>query len=158
VSLLNVLGAGETVTREFNGLRIDAPKNWDDRSTVVLRSPDRQGQFRVNLVMTRAKVSKPLDALVAELRGELEADPSAGLELGDSRELSVDGTDAVVFDLRQEVPLSEDGKDKIAVVRRHLMVVKKGTLYNLIFTDIAEFFDSHKSTIEAMFGSVRLPS
>lgn len=159
MSLLNVLGAGESVTRDFNGLKIDAPKMWEDRSTVVLRSIDRQGEFRVNLVITRAKAKQALDALVEELRDGLQEKPLPAMQMGETQALSVDGQPALAIDLHHEVPLGEaDDAPRIPLVRRHVMVIKGETLFNLIFTDVEEFFDAHRSNIEAMIKSVKLPA
>lgn len=159
MSLANVFGSRESVTRHFNGISVDVPRDWEDSSAVVLRSPDRQGGFRVNIVVTRNLAKADLEGSMEALRTELMRDPAPALELDEPQACLIDGLPALQMDARHDLPLLNTEKSpvlKLAV--RFVLVIKGEQLFNVILTDVAEFFAAHQSNIKTLLKGVKLPA
>ena len=144
---------------DYNGLQIEVPQDWQDRSTIVLRAAEKIDDFRFNVVlMQRLFKHKSLNEAASQVRDELRTQQIPGLKLYDIQEVEAGGLSWLDFDMEHDVPLSAGLRPKIMRVRRrHMMTSKETLLYELLATNIVSQFEAQAHLIDEIRASVVLP-
>jgi hypothetical protein len=153
---LGLMQGWENEVRNFDGLTIACPKAFVDRSTLVLRSSDAMGGFRLNLVITRARSLEPVEAFAQSIYDSILADPPTCLELSLPVPTQLANASGMALEMSHDQSL-EDGGETFRVKRRHVIAARNGTTYHLIATHVSEWFEANRGQIEAMISSVQLP-
>jgi len=153
---LGLMSGWETSTRDFDGLTIDAPKAFLDRSTLVLRSPDAQGGFRLNIVITRGRTEEDVEAVAQHLRDTIERNGPEGLVLGDLRPFTIKNAAGQALEFKHAEPIGLEGA-LVSMTRMHVIAERNGTTFHIIATHLSDWFDANRSQVEGMLKSVGLP-
>jgi hypothetical protein len=139
--------------RDFDGIRLVPPADWEERSVFVLRAPTTGAAgFKRNLTLTKEPCrGRDLARVAHDFQRDLMSLRPADLKLGDKRERLLDGLAALDWEVRHRV---EDKGNAVDLVRRQIFVIKGDQLFSLTYADTAADYAAHKDELEALLASI----
>ncbi len=145
---------GRTV--EGTGYAVTLPGGWADGTEastggavnfdlVLVRPPEDGFATNVNIIRVESPRAPDVDDLRRAYRGELDA--VGAQDIGDARDTTLDGEDAITYEYRQTGPQGQ------AVRGRQIAAVRDGAVHTITLTALADGFAAAEAGFEEIIGS-----